>query len=132
MDVLTPKGRITLEQERRAAALFEQAHPGCRYLPTPKDQPARVDAVIVRGDRIVAVAETKCREATAETFFGSFGGEWLVTFDKLLEGRAVAIALGVRFIGLLYLVPDDRLLVTRLFNADGSAAAEFSVRNSVT
>ncbi len=131
MDILTPKGQLTVAQEQRAAQLFEERFPGCRYVCTPKDKPAVVDALIVRGNAVIAAAETKCRVITLEQFT-EWGKEWLVTFDKVVQARQFAMGCGVPLIGLLYLVPQDHLLVQRLFNDDGSPATDFSVSTTRT
>lgn len=108
-----------MTQERRAASLFESAT-GCRYISTPKDEPALVDAVLMKGDQLVAVVETKCRDIDRKTFEGPFDNEWLITFEKVVRSRDIANALGVPLVGFLYLVKDDVLLVKRLSNPDGS------------
>jgi hypothetical protein len=132
MDILTPKGQITREQELRAKELFEQKHPTFRYIETPKDQPALVDALLMKGDRLFAVAETKCRQMTLADFRNKYASRWLITLDKVMQGREIATALCVPYVGLLYLVPDDVLLVQRIWNADGTPATNFGVETTST
>jgi hypothetical protein len=129
MDVLTPKGQVTLEQEVRAAFLFEQQYPSMRYVGTPKDSPAVIDAVLIRKGSLYAVAETKCRGATLKQF-KAWQYEWLITQDKVERARDIAMVCGVPLVGLLYLVPDDLLLVQRIYNADGSPAT--AIRTEIT
>lgn len=131
LDVLTARGRETLEQEQRAAELFAARYPGSQYVSTPKDRPAAVDALILRAGVMRAACETKCRQMTLAQFEG-FGREWLITFDKLVVAREFARAARVPLIGLLYLVPDDRILVAKLFDADGLPTSDFTIRTSTT
>ena len=126
MDILTPKGQEAARQEERAAQLFEQMFPGYTYINTPKNKPAVVDAAIVGGKQVVAVAETKCRNVTMKQFT-DWERTWLVTFDKIVAARQYAVSTGVPLLGLLYLVPEDLLLVQRLFHPDGTPATEFHV-----
>jgi hypothetical protein len=114
MDILTPKGQQTARDEQAAAAIFEKAT-GCRYVGTPKDQPAKVDAVVVGpSGEIVAVVETKCRyKLSRNALRQGWNDEWLVTMEKLDEGREAARLLAVPLYGFLYLV-DEQLLLTKL------------------
>ena len=114
MDILTPKGQQTVRDEQAAAAIFEKAT-GCRYIGTPKDMPAKVDAVVVNAaNRIVAVVETKCRYGvTRNSLREAWDDEWLITMEKLDEGREAARLLGVPLYGFLYLV-DEQLLLTKV------------------
>lgn len=118
MDILTPKGQKTVEEENEAVALFEAAYPEYRYLRTPKDKPSPVDAVISHGAGVFGVAECKCRQMTLGTLSRTFNWEWLITGAKLTDGIAVAQALAVPFVGFLYLVPDKLLMVQRIWNPD--------------
>lgn len=118
MDILTPKGQKTVEEEDEAVALFEKAYPSYRYLRTPKDKPSPVDAVISNEMGISGVAECKCRQMTLATLSDTFKWEWLVTGAKLTDGIAVAEALAVPFVGFLYLVPEKRLLIQRIWEPD--------------
>ena len=129
--MLSERGRATLRQEQRATRLLEAAYPGVRYLPTPKHAPAIVDAVLERDGELVAVAETKCRELTREQL-RRFRDEWLITWAKVDAARGLAQAFGVPLLGLLYLVPDDTLLVVRVANADGTLARAVRIEATVT
>jgi hypothetical protein len=120
MDIKTPKGKITREDESRAAEIFHHHYPEYRYLETPKDEPALVDALIVCGSVIHSVVETKCRYGlTVEYFMNAFEGSWLITFDKLEQARKIAVSLGVGLSGFLYLKEDDALLITTISDKTG-------------
>lgn len=119
LDIDTPKGQRTLQQENRAVEIFHQNFPEYTYVATPKDKPASVDAVIQHGNNIVAVVETKCRNTKLATFQNEFGNEWLVTADKIERCRQIALDFNVRLCGFLYLVPDDVLLTITIYNEHG-------------
>lgn len=118
LDVLTPRGQKTVAQEQRAAAIFQSRHPDFVYVSTPKDGPASVDAVLLKGTNLAGVVETKCRVMTRQQLTG-YGDEWLVTWSKIDRARSIAAGLGVPLFGFLYLVPDDLLLVVRVSDKTG-------------
>ena len=114
MDILTPKGQQTLRDEMAAAEIFQLAT-GCLYVTTPKNMPAKVDAVVIgQNGQLLAVVETKCRYGvTRHSLRESFDDEWLITMEKLDEGREAARLLAVPLYGFLYLV-DEQLLLTKV------------------
>jgi hypothetical protein len=132
LDIETPRGQAALQWERRAASVFEQMFPGFSYVETPKEQPAAVDAVIVRNGVITAVLEMKCRDTTLLNFHRAFEGQWLVTFDKLLRSSEAADRLSVPLIGGLYLIKDDHLLVKRLYEPERGWVCDMAIRRSDT
>lgn len=120
MDILSAKGQATLPDEQRAKEIFLLNYPRYRYVETPKDRPADVDAFLVLDNDIKAIIETKCRyDCDLVKFRGAYANEWLVTFDKLEKARTIARALCVKVIGFLYLKQSDILLVQEIVNADG-------------
>lgn len=132
MDILTAKGQVSLAHEMRAAALLEERWPAYRYVSTPKDQPAAVDALLVSESVVRGVVETKCRDMSVSQFIDRFKGKWLITAEKLEQGREVAYGLRVPFVGCLYLIPDDTLLVQSLTNAQGEWLVEIGYETTVT
>lgn len=134
MDILTTRGQQSLADERVAARWLERRF-DCRYLETPKDKPAFVDAIILDNDAqtIRAVVETKCRyKADLDTFRRSWKSEWLVTWQKVQHAIAIAHGLGVPCIGLLYLVDCRTLLLQRLSHADGRLAVGIRLATTET
>jgi len=118
LDVTTPRGLESVAQEVRLLKAVEAQYP-VRVIPTPKDGAATVDGVLVIGDTLAGVFESKCRNMTLRTLREDFGNEWLVTHDKLLGAAQAARLLGVPLFGFVYLVPDDVGLAIRLANAEG-------------
>lgn len=90
-----------------------------QYVSTPKDRPADIDALLVSDGVLRGIVETKCRDLTSKDLFGRFKGRWLVTGDKLQRGQWLSQSLCVPFVGALYLIPDDTLLILSITTADG-------------
>lgn len=132
LDVLTPKGQETVAQEDEAASLLF-AHRQIRYVRTPKDGPAAVDAVLTHDAHgLCAVAEMKCRQMTHEGLIQDYDGEWLITYDKVLKLCDAARLLGVPGMGLLYLVPDRILLTIKICDHNGELSQQLIVKRTPT
>lgn len=131
LDIATPKGQISLQQEQSMLAIIETGHPGFRAIQTHKDKPADVDGFIVHGQSIMAVFESKCRDMTREQL-AKFGNEWLVTFEKLQKGALIARALCVPLVGYLFLVPDKKVLSVRLTDERGNYLPKIRIERTET
>lgn len=135
LDVLTPKGQVTLEQERRVIAAFHKHYPGFSYIETDKTRDAVNDGVIVRTktSTIVAVCETKCRGATLDDFERKWGYRWLMTHRKIKENAILARGMRVFFTGLLFLAESDMLLVQNLYDGNSDRwLVEYDVADTET
>ena len=133
MDVLTPAGQQTIQDELEAVFIWGQHHPDLIYCHTPKNRESPVDAVLTKGQKVCGVVETKCRyDMTTGEFFNERGGMWLITFEKIINARQVAMALGVPLLGFLYIVQDKRLLVKKITDAYGKFIIDMSIQNTET
>jgi hypothetical protein len=132
LDINTPNGAVTLKQERRLAEIVTHNWPGCLYLHTPKDKAASVDAILTMNDALKAVAQASCRNNTLGDFRGGFHNEWLLTYEKLIHGRNLAIGLCVEYWGLVYLVPDDLVLRVKMFTPERGWLVRFHVEKTTT
>lgn len=132
LDINTPKGQRTLNQERRAMGLYADATPGVVMIETDKRGSAKIDGVMFDplAGHIVGVYETKCRNMTREQLEGY--GSWLVTNRKVEDLLRASRLLRCPAYGLLYLVPDDALVVWRLSDAEGKAAFEYETAKTKT
>jgi len=111
MDILTPRGVASRQWEDRAVQLWSSQWPDISYVETPKDQPAIVDAVLVKNNKIIGVVETKCRPSLSLVDFKvTHNMKWLVTAEKVDKAQKVAEAMCVPFVGFLYLPDQDILL----------------------
>ena len=133
MDIQTPKGQKTLEDEHWAAQIWSNAHPDYSYIETPKNQPSAVDAIIEKNNVIRAVVEVKCRyDMTLNQLLTEREGMWLVTLEKILKGKTLSEFLCVPFLGFLYLVQDRTLLVTKLTDNRGNFIADMRITERMT
>ena len=130
LDVNTPKGQATLVQEQEAAALL--ARMGLTYCETNKAGSAAVDAILMKGKRIMYVAEAKCRSMDRGTLMGTWGGEWLVTYDKIAKLAQCAALLRVPALGLLYMTKEPVLAVVRIANEDGEFERHMRIERTRT
>jgi hypothetical protein len=114
LDIATARGQVSLADEQHVADWFN-AKPGFRYIQTPKDRPAKVDAILTRNGEVMGLAETKCRyNLTLEQFQRMFQNEWLITAEKVESGAKLASGFCVPLYGFLFLVDADVLLVQNL------------------
>jgi hypothetical protein len=132
LDINTPKGQQTLEQERRLVQIITKAFPGIAYLHTPKDKPAMVDAILSVDNVMKAVAQASCRNLTRDTLQNRYGNEWLLTYEKMIEGRKLAVALCVDYWGFVYLAPDDIAVCVKMFSPERGWLVRFHVAKTET
>lgn len=132
MDIETKRGRSSLEYERTAIEKFSMAYPDQRFIETPKHKPAAVDGVFMKQGALSAVTEVKTRNLTREKLRNEFEDKWLITADKVDDGRALSRLLRIPFVGLLYLIPDDLLLVLTITDSTGQWSFEFERRKTPT
>lgn len=119
LDINTPKGQLTLAQEQELIAKILEGKEGYQVIQTPKSEASDVDGFFCKGDQILMVMENKCRDMSLEQL-KNWGNEWLVTYEKIVNGANVCKQLKVPFYGFLYLVPDKVALSIRLADKDGN------------
>jgi hypothetical protein len=133
VDILTEKGRVSLNDEQTLAKWLEKNF-SLKYIQTPKDTPALVDAIVTNknSSELLGVAETKCRYdiASLEQFQTNYKNEWLVTWSKVNNAINIATSMGVPCVGFLYLVKPRVLLTQKLSDNTGRLAVD--VRLSTT
>lgn len=121
LDVLTPAGKVTLQQELTAYAIFERHHPGYTIKHTDKDKPEPFDGRIMLGGKVMALVETKCRaDVDFYEFQARYRNRWLITERKLKFAAACAERERVPLYGFLYIVRGQVLMVKRLTDARGN------------
>jgi hypothetical protein len=112
MDILSERGQQSLADEQKARDIFLSNYPMYSYIQTQKDQPADIDALLVRDGTIHGVVETKCRyDVDLQGFTQGYQNAWLVTFDKIARGKQIADAMCTKLVGFLYIVQSKTLLV---------------------
>ncbi len=130
LDINTPKGQETLKHEQRAIFLFEKRYPGSKYISTNKLVDAVADGVVLSNGQITALIETKCR-GMSEKQLEIYGNTWLITYEKVKRCVFVASELKISFYGFLYLVPDDTLIIKKIWE-NGEYKARYTVSKSET
>lgn len=131
LDINTPKGQVSLSQEQQLIAAIESNYVGYRVIQTPKALDSEVDGFICKGTEIVGVMENKCRDMSQATL-KRFGNEWLLTFEKITKGAALARSLRIPFIGYLYLVPDGIALAIKLSDEHGNLLPKIRIERTKT
>lgn len=127
LDINSPRGKITLADERKATNLVLAACPEFEFVSTDKMKPIVIDGLLVtKKTRIhYACVEIKCRyDCDIVKFFNSddldgYNGEWLITYSKVETAAQIATALCVPLLGFLYLVPSEIVLLQVLCDAHG-------------
>jgi hypothetical protein len=114
MDILTPRGQGSRADELLAVNIFLKHYPDFKYIETPKDSPAIIDAILVKNGEMYSAVETKCRDMSLEQFTGSFESKWLMTYEKISKARQMAFDLGIGLTGFLYLKRSNILLVSKI------------------
>jgi len=131
LDILTPAGQVTLQQERAAYAIFERCFPGYTIQKTIKPNAPFDGRIMLRG-KSVALVETKCRaDVDIYDFRARYRNRWLITERKLQRAATCARRERVPLYGFLYFVHGQVLLVKRLADARGTLI-EYDVRETKT
>lgn len=132
LDILTPKGQISLDQEKRMIKKLDSIWNGwgVSFIETNKDKDAGCDGFIVKMNTIVGAYESKCRELTEEELRDF--GTWLITADKIKQGRILSKILKVGFLGFLYLVPEDKIFMWKITDSAGEYLFDFRIEESET
>ena len=81
---------------------------------------------------MVSGVEVKCRMMSYHDLMNKFDGKWLITYDKIERGISICRSLGVDFRGFLYLVPDQILVIVRLWNCKTGETAVMDVEETRT
>jgi len=132
MDINSPKGQKSLLDERRMAKWLEEKFK-LQYIETPKNFPASIDAMLVKGGEMKGIVETKCRyKLTLENFNTTFESKWLITWAKVQTAITIASSLGVPCVGFLYLVDENILLSQKISEPDGKLSVNISLSTTET
>ena len=135
MDILTKKGQKSLEYEREMLERIRhnlcKTHKEDSYLiETDKNMDAKVDGIIVKNNQVSGIFESKCRDLSLMqlTDFGS----WLVTLDKIMDGKRLSEMLRVPYIGFLYLIKDRIIMYWKITDKYGDFTFDFEVKKTKT
>lgn len=132
MDINSKKGQVSLADEQLVAEFVEKQL--CyKYVQTPKNMPAAVDAILIE-DGIKAVVETKCRYDidSIDYFKNIYKSEWLVTWEKINKSIQIASGMCVPCVGMLFLVKPKMLLIQRISNPNGNIVPSIRLQTTST
>lgn len=135
LDINTPRGRIAAQdQENAARIVFGESSGSNRYkfVRTSDTDRAAVDGIVFRDWTISSVCEIKSRDCDYDTLMNEFHGEWLLTYQKLLDLQKVCQLLCVPGYGLLYLKGSQEVVVLKLVNESGHIACKFRIQRTET
>ena len=135
MDILTKKGQKSLEYEREMLERIRhnlcKTHKEDSYLiETDKNMDAKVDGIIVKNNQVSGIFESKCRNLSLMQLrdFGS----WLITLDKIMDGKQLSEMLRVPYIGFLYLIKDKIIMYWKITDKYGDFTFDFEVKKTKT
>lgn len=124
LDINTPLGQESLEEERKMAKLFQRHHVWQRYVNTNKAGKAAIDAVLLSYDNILGLVEQKSRKFTLEEFKSKHKMEWLVTYKKIIDAEKAAELMQLPLWGFLWMIPSRCLLRKILWTPDKGRIAK--------
>ena len=99
LDILSEKGQASLHYEKIMLDKISEIR-GVDLVETDKDTDAKIDGLIIKNNVLVGAFESKCRKLSLDELkrFGS----WLITMDKILDGRKVSKLLRIPFFGTFF------------------------------
>lgn len=131
LDIETVRGQQSLSQERVLIKSAEAVYSDISFIETNKHAPAQIDGFMVRDGEIVGVYESKCRNMTVEQM-NRYNDEWLVTFEKILNGAELSKRLYVPFYGLLYLVQEPIGVILKITDEKGNILPRVRIEQTTT
>tara|TARA_R100000149_G_scaffold21897_1_gene8302 strand:- start:304 stop:786 length:483 start_codon:yes stop_codon:yes gene_type:complete len=135
MDILTTKGQKSLEYEKKMLekirkSICKKHKNSSMLIETNKDMDAKIDGVIIKNNELSGIFESKCRDMGLIQLMEY--GSWLVTFEKILDGKRLSEMLRVPYLGFLYLIKDDIVMYWKITNKYGNFMFDFDVKNTRT
>jgi len=130
LDINTPKGQISKLQEVELNNFLREKWSDFDFRETQKNKPGKFDGFIFnKSGECIAIYEVKCRDASFEQM--QKWGSWLITFDKVLEGKAQSEKLPATFYGFLYCTKDREVLCFKIAK-DGRLLIPMKIEETVT
>ena len=135
MDILTERGQKSLEYERKMlerirSTMCDKHKTNSQIVETDKNMDAKVDGMVVTNGELSGVFESKCRDLSLMELRRY--GSWLVTFDKIMDGKRLSEMLRVPYLGFLYLIKDKVVMYWKITDKHGNFLFDFDVRNTRT
>ncbi len=133
LDINTPKGQESLKCEKYVIDLIKNKwiNYQINIIETDKKKESRIDNLIIKENKLIALAEIKCRNMTLIEM-NYWGNTWLVTNQKIIDGATISKLLAVPFYGFLYLQPEDKILGWKITNEKGMYLFDFDIKKTKT
>ncbi len=134
LDINTPRGQSALAYEHECIEAFCNLYPDYRFLETDKREPAAIDGFFYLHKRnwVDCAVEVKTRNMTTEQLMCDYGNEWLVSYHKILKGQQLSELICSPFVGMLYLIPEKKILTIKITDSKGKFLLDFDVRKTRT
>ena len=100
------------------------------WLPTDQRKPGRVDGFVIRTGQIYAVGEVKRRYLSRDAFSRRFNDEYLISANKIWDGRSCAKLTGSPF--YIFVVLDDFLIAFKVCDDRGNLVCPLKIENRQT
>jgi len=134
LDINTPRGQSALGYERDCIDLFCKLHPDYKFLETDKREPAAIDGFFYlhKHKWVDCAVEVKTRDMTTEQLMCDYGNEWLISNNKIERGQRISELICCPFVGMLYLIPEKKILTIKITDNRGRFLVDFDVRKTPT
>lgn len=122
LDINTPKGQISLQQEERMLKYISECW-NLDIVNTKKEGDAVCDGFLIKNDTVVGLFESKCRNLSLIELEDY--GSWLVTHEKIEKCRLLSEYLRVPFIGFLRLNKSNIVMYWKITDDKGQYLFDF-------
>jgi hypothetical protein len=129
LDCNTPQGQVYIQAQLDCIEKLALTW-NCSAFPTKTDDSADVDVIFIKNGHVALVGEVKSRElslAELERF-----GSYLITHEKLLKVKNVAISLCVPSVVVVSLLKDKQIVYWRLTDSKGNFEVTFEEKVTET
>jgi hypothetical protein len=132
LDCLTPLGVKAVSHEGLIMQKVAD-HLSLNYLKTRAGTASIVDAALYGSNQeLVAIAECKSRDMSYDTLLGTWGGEYLITFEKLYQAKKLAQLLIVDVYLAVYMLQDRQIFLWKIANQEGEFILPLRLDQTVT
>lgn len=134
MDINTPKGQIDAANQLLAIkTVLNNLPSNYQFAGTKIGGPANLDGVMVKDGTIMAVVEVKSRyDMDYIKFMTEFLGEWMISYDKIVNMQTACKMFDSDGYGFLYIVQSDLVLTNRICNSKGEIIVDVRVEERKT
>ena len=129
LDINTKKGQESLRHEKKMLEKIKLSF-SVQLIETPKNMDSKIDGIIVKDDQISGIFESKCRDMSYMELLDY--KSWLVTFNKIMDGKKISEMLRVPFFGFLYLIPDELVFYWKITDEFGEFRFGFNIKRTLT